>query len=64
MFNQLGQACKDLLKLSFTMKSLEDVAAKLNQSYGYVRKKKSLCIGQLTDLVRNAPRFNQIKNSL
>ena len=46
------------------MKSLEDVAAKLNQSYGYVRKKKSLCIGQLTDLVRNAPRFNQIKNSL
>ena len=64
MFNQLGQACKELLKLSFTMKSLEDVATKLNQSYGYVRKKKSLCIGKLTDLVRSAPRFNQIKNSL
>ncbi|MBQ4818772.1 sigma-70 family RNA polymerase sigma factor [Aquimarina sp. MMG016] len=64
MFDQLGKACKELLKVTFTIKSMEEVAQKLGQSYAYVRKKKSLCIGQLTELVQNAPQFNQIKNLL
>lgn len=64
MFNQLGNACKELLKTTFAIKSLEEVAQKLGQSYGYVRKKKSQCIGQLTKLVQNAPRYHQIKNRL
>ncbi len=64
MFDQLGKACKELLKVTFTIKSMEEVAQKLGQSYAYVRKKKSLCIGQLTQLVQNAPRFNQLKNLL
>ncbi len=64
MFDQLGKACKELLKATFTIKSMEEVAQKLGQSYGYVRKKKSLCIGQLTQLVQNAPKFNQLKNLL
>ncbi|SHI83884.1 RNA polymerase sigma factor [Aquimarina spongiae] len=64
MFDQLGKACKELLKTTFTIKSLEEVAQKLGQSYGYVRKKKSLCIGQLTQLVQSAPRFNHLKNLL
>jgi RNA polymerase sigma factor (sigma-70 family) len=64
MFDQLGKACKELLKATFTTKSMEEVAVKLGQSYGYVRKKKSLCIGQLTKLVQNTPEFNKIKNLL
>ncbi|EZH74315.1 RNA polymerase subunit sigma-24 [Aquimarina atlantica] len=64
MFDQLGKACKELLKVTFTTKSMEEVALKLGQSYGYVRKKKSLCIGQLTKLVQNTPKFNKIKNLL
>ena len=64
MFDQLGKACKELLKATFTIKSMEEVALKLGQSYGYVRKKKSLCMGQLTQLVQNAPKYNQIKNLL
>ncbi len=64
MFDQLGKACKELLKVTFTIKSMEEVAEKLGQSYAYVRKKKSLCIGQLTQLVQNAPQFNQIQNLL
>ncbi|WP_109301560.1 RNA polymerase sigma factor [Aquimarina sp. AU474] len=64
MFDQLGKACKELLKATFRIKSMEEVAQKLGQSYGYVRKKKSLCIGQLTQLVQNAPKFNQLKNLL
>ncbi|PKV49362.1 RNA polymerase sigma factor (sigma-70 family) [Aquimarina sp. MAR_2010_214] len=64
MFDQLGKACKELLKATFTIKSMEEVASKLGQSYGYVRKKKSLCIGQLTKLVQNTSKFNKIKNLL
>lgn len=57
MFKQLGNACQELLKTTFAIKSLEEVAVKLGQSYGYVRKKKSLCIGQLTKLIQNAPKY-------
>ncbi|RZS98934.1 RNA polymerase sigma factor [Aquimarina brevivitae] len=64
MFDQLGNACKELLKLTFTVKSMEEVAKQLGQSYGYVRKKKSLCIGKLTELVRSSPRFEYIKKML
>ncbi|WP_109851403.1 RNA polymerase sigma factor [Aquimarina sp. AU58] len=64
MFDQLGKACRELLKVTFTTKSMEEVALKLGQSYGYVRKKKSLCIGQLTKLVQDTPKFNKIKNLL
>ncbi len=64
VFDQLGNACKELLKATFTIKSMEEVASKLGQSYGYVRKKKSLCIGQLTKMVQSAPKYNKIKNSL
>ncbi|SDG61958.1 RNA polymerase sigma factor [Winogradskyella thalassocola] len=61
MYQQLGDACKDLLKATFSIKSMEDVAKSLNISYAYARKKKSLCIGQLTKLVQASPKFNSLK---
>ncbi|WP_108802297.1 RNA polymerase sigma factor [Aquimarina sp. Aq107] len=64
IFNELGNACKELLKATFTIKSMEKVAEKLGQSYGYVRKKKSLCIGQLTKMMQSSPKYNKIKNLL
>jgi RNA polymerase sigma factor (sigma-70 family) len=60
MFQQLGDACKDLLKATFKIKSMEEVAKNLNITYAYARKKKSLCIGQLTKLVQASPKFNQL----
>lgn len=60
MFEKLGDACKNLLKTTFKIKSMEEVAANLNVSYAYARKKKSLCIGQLTKLVQESPTFNQL----
>ncbi|REE16871.1 RNA polymerase sigma factor (sigma-70 family) [Winogradskyella pacifica] len=60
MFQQLGDACKDLLKASFKIKSMEDVAKSLDITYAYARKKKSLCIGQLTKLVKASPKFNRL----
>lgn len=61
MFQKLGEKCQELLKLSFTIKSMEEVAAKLNVTYGYVRKKKSLCTGQLTQWIQENSRFKSLK---
>jgi len=61
MFQKLGTACKELLKTTFKIKSMEEVANSLNVSYAYARKKKSLCIGKLTQLVQESPKFNQLK---
>ncbi len=63
MFQKLGDKCQELLKLSFTMKSMEEVAEKLHVTYGYVRKKKSLCIGQLTQWIRESKNFKSLKNN-
>jgi RNA polymerase sigma factor (sigma-70 family) len=62
MFQKLGNACKDLLKTTFKIKSMEEVASILGVSYAYARKKKSQCIGKLTKLVQESPTFNQLKN--
>jgi RNA polymerase sigma factor (sigma-70 family) len=61
-FQELGAKCKELLKLSFTVKSMEKVAEALNISYGYARKKKSQCMSQLTKLIKTAASFKTIKN--
>ena len=63
MFQKLGEKCQEVLKLSFTTKSMEEVAEKLNVTYGYVRKKKSLCIGQLTQWIQENSRFKSLKLS-
>lgn len=60
MFQQLGTACKDLLKATFKIKSMEEVAKSLGVTYAYARKKKSLCIGKLTKLVQESPKYNQL----
>jgi DNA-directed RNA polymerase specialized sigma subunit len=59
MFQKLGDKCKELLQWSFTLKTMEEVAEKLNVTYGYVRKKKSLCVGQLTQWIQEANSINR-----
>ncbi|MGH2665907.1 RNA polymerase sigma factor [Flavobacterium sp.] len=62
MFQKLGEKCQELLKLSFVSKTMEDVAEKLNVTYGYVRKKKSLCTGQLSEMIQQSNRYKSFKN--
>jgi RNA polymerase sigma factor (sigma-70 family) len=62
MFQKLGTACKDLLTATFKIKSMEEVAASLGVTYAYARKKKSLCIGKLTELVQKSQKFNHLNN--
>ena len=62
MFQKLGNACKDLLKATFKLKSMNEVAESLGVTYAYARKKKSLCIGKLTKMVQESPSFNNLKS--
>ena len=61
MFQRLGEKCQEVLKWSFTLKSMEEVAEKLQVTYGYVRKKKSLCTGQLTQWIQEHSSFKILK---
>jgi RNA polymerase sigma factor (sigma-70 family) len=62
MFQKLGEKCQEVLKLSFATKTMEEVAQKLNVTYGYVRKKKSLCTGQLTEMIQQSGKYKSLKS--
>ncbi len=57
---ELGQSCKELLKLVWSGKPQEEVAEILHTSYGYIRKRKSDCIGKLTLLIQQSPEFGDL----
>ena len=59
---ELGDKCQEVLRWSFKLPSMEEVAARLNVSYAYVRKKKSLCLGQLTELIRQSSEYKKLKD--
>lgn len=59
--NEMGKGCKDLLALSWSGISMDEVAKKLNVSYAYARKKKSECMAKLIAMVKQAANFNSLK---
>lgn len=61
MFENLGQSCKDLLRATFKIKSMDEVAKSIGVTYAYARKKKSLCIGQLTKMIQASPKYQNLK---
>lgn len=61
MFQKLGDTCKELLSKSFKMDSMEKVAEALDITYGYARKKKSLCVGKLTKMIQESPLYQNLK---
>jgi len=62
MLASMGEKCRELIKLTFTIKSMEMVAEKLGVTYAYARKKKSLCVGKLTEMVRGSRQYQTLKN--
>lgn len=62
MFQKLGTKCQEVLQLSFSINSMEKVAEILQVSYAYVRKKKSLCVGQLTEMIQQSKKFKSFKS--
>lgn len=63
VFQKLGDTCKQLLQLSFGKYSMEEVAIQLDISYAYARKKKSLCIGQLTKWVQESALYKNLNRT-
>jgi RNA polymerase sigma factor (sigma-70 family) len=55
--SNLNEGCQTLLKLCWQGLKMEEVAKKMDVSYAYVRKKKSICITKLIENVRNSPEF-------
>ena len=62
MFQKLGEKCQEILKTSFSTKTMEEVAEKLNVTYAYARKKKSLCTGELTKMIQESNQYKLLKN--
>ena len=60
-FSELSESSKKLLLLSWSGKSMHDVAKILNVSYGYARKRKSQCMAELIALAKNSPKFKSLK---
>jgi RNA polymerase sigma factor (sigma-70 family) len=58
---ELGESCREILKLSWLGKPMEEVATLLKMSYAYARKRKSDCMGKLTELVMASPDFKQLQ---
>jgi RNA polymerase sigma factor (sigma-70 family) len=61
MFQKLGDKCQEILKTSFETKTMEEVAEKLNITYAYARKKKSLCTGELTQMIQESSQYKSLK---
>ena len=63
LFNSLDPACQKILKLYWQEFSPREIAEKLGFSYGYVRKKKCECQGDLIARINKHPEYIKIKES-
>lgn len=61
-FRQLGERCREIVSQTLSGEHQEKVAARLGVSYAYLRKKKSECIGRLTEMIRQSMEFKDMKH--
>ncbi|MEI6410015.1 MAG: sigma-70 family RNA polymerase sigma factor [Bacteroidota bacterium] len=60
-FRQLGQDCQQLLQLFFQQKTMEEIMQEMQLgSYDYARRRKYLCKGKLTELMKNDPAYQEL----
>jgi len=62
-FEALDDVCKEILKGYLKEISPRDIAETLGFSYGYVRKRKSLCHSYLMRMIENHPDYIKIKET-
>jgi RNA polymerase sigma factor (sigma-70 family) len=63
MYETLDPVCQKILKFYWEDYSPREIALKLGYSYGYVRKKKCECQGELVSKVRNNKTFISLQRS-
>jgi RNA polymerase sigma factor (sigma-70 family) len=61
-FTELGEGCRELLQHSWGGKAMDEVAQLLKVTYAYVRKKKSECMGKLTELIKKSSDYKLLMN--
>lgn len=61
---ELSTSAQQLLNLSWSGKSMYEVAEILGITYGYARKKKSECMEKLFLLVKRSPEFSTLKDQV
>lgn len=57
----LGESCREILELCWKGMRMQEVADTLQVSYAYARKRKSECIGKLTDLVQQSQEYKNLQ---
>lgn len=62
-FKQLEIVCQEILEGYLKEISPKDIAEQLGYSYGYIRKRKSMCHGFLMKLIEGHPTFKKIKQT-
>ena len=53
MLEEISDRCREIILASYAKKSQEQLAAQLGVSYAYLRKKKSICMSELIELVKS-----------
>jgi RNA polymerase sigma factor (sigma-70 family) len=59
-FSELNQSCREILSAYLNEVSPQEIAELTGRSYGYIRKKKSLCHGSLMKMIESHPDFRKI----
>ncbi|MGJ7032731.1 RNA polymerase sigma factor [Niabella hirudinis] len=53
LMEQLSERCREIIKASYLSDSQQKLAEQLGVSYAYLRKKKSICMSELIELVNH-----------
>lgn len=59
--SQLGADCRTVLQLFFAGNALKDIGLKMGYTEDYVKKKNKTCKEKLAELVKNDPRYRELK---
>ncbi len=59
--SEMDEVCKKILCLSWSGKTMVQVAEALNLSYGYVRKKKCKCMAELAISIKESAEYDSLK---
>jgi hypothetical protein len=59
VLDEMGN-CKEVILKSLLKKPQEEIAEELGMTYAYYRKRKSNCMGELAERMRNKPQFKEL----
>lgn len=61
-FETLPEDCRKILNLFFNKISMSDIAAEMDTTEGYIKKRKFLCKSRLIERIKADPFYNELRN--